>query len=280
MQNPESLTQRLMRSALGVAANNFGPMLDLYRPYVDGLNNLPADGRFLLVGNHTQAGFPEALLPAYYIRHHLGRQLRPLADRQFGKMGGPQADLLAAFGAVIGSPESASQLMRENRPILVFPGGGREIGKFKGEQYQLRWHNRSGFARVAIAHDYPIITTALVGADDIYTPLTSRDGLYGQASTWLTERLTGRTDMAMPLVRGIGPTLIPQPQRMYLRFGPAICTTTPAGVAADTWVSTVKERVQTQLESELGELQQLRAADPYRSLNPLSWGSALMPAAR
>ncbi|MCV7194349.1 lysophospholipid acyltransferase family protein [Mycolicibacterium brumae] len=279
MQNPDSLTQRLMRSALGVAADNLGPVLELYRPYVDGLENLPADGRFLLVGNHTQAGFPEAVLPAYYIRHHLGRQLRPLADRQFGKMGGPQADLLAAFGAVVGSPESASQLMRENRPILVFPGGGREIGKFRGEQYQLRWHNRYGFARVAIAHDYPIVTAALVGGDDLYTPLTSRDGLYGRASTWITERLTGRSDMAMPLIRGIGPTLIAQPQRMYLRFGPVVDTTKPADVTEAAWVTTVKDRVQAQLESELAALQRLRESDPYRSLNPLSWTSALMPTA-
>ena len=53
------------------AFGNIGPMMDLYRPYVDGLENLPRDGRFLLVGNHTQGGGEVFLIP-YFVRQEIG----------------------------------------------------------------------------------------------------------------------------------------------------------------------------------------------------------------
>ncbi|NIH98031.1 hypothetical protein FHU31_005037 [Mycolicibacterium fluoranthenivorans] len=39
---------RAMRRAAETAADAAAPLVDLYRPYVDGLQNLPRDGRFLL----------------------------------------------------------------------------------------------------------------------------------------------------------------------------------------------------------------------------------------
>lgn len=272
-----SIGERLWRNALTTVADHIEPVLNLSKPYVEGLDNLPADGRFLIVGNHTQMSAAEIVLIPYSVRQAIGKQVRPLADRQFGKMRGLQADLIAAYGAVVGSPEAATSLMEANQTILVFPGGGREIGKFKGEEYKLRWDNRYGFARLAAQHRYPIVTAALVGGDDVYTSITTRDGLYGRASGWLGQRIAGRSDMAMPLVRGIGPTLIPQPQRMYLRFGAPITSTEPADTGCDTWVAELKEHVQAQLEFDLDDLQRIRRGDPYRALNPLARHSAATP---
>ena len=120
-----------IRQIVETVADGVGPLLDLYRPYVDGLQHLPRDGRFLLVGNHTQSGAEGFLIP-YLVRREIGTLVRPLTDRGFGKMPGPAADLLAACGATVGAPEAAHELMRHNQPILVFPGGGREIAKFSG----------------------------------------------------------------------------------------------------------------------------------------------------
>jgi len=48
---------RALRRVVETVADGLGTLVDLYRrPYVDGLQNLPRDGRFLLVGNHTQFG--------------------------------------------------------------------------------------------------------------------------------------------------------------------------------------------------------------------------------
>lgn len=266
-----------LRSMAGAAGDALDPVVDLTKPYVDGLDHLPRDGRFLLVGNHTQFGTETLLIP-YYVRRELGRWIRPLADRGFGQMRGPAGDLLAAAGAVVGHPDSARELMQHNETVLVFPGGGREIPKFKGEEYQLRWDGRSGFARVAIAHNYPIVPVGLVGGDDVYQPITYRDSAWGRLSASFGERFGGRSDMAMPLVRGVGPTLIPRPRRMYLGFGSPIDTGRPSRARAAGWEQQVKGATQDALEQILTDLQELREADPFRNLNPLAWRAAVRPA--
>jgi 1-acyl-sn-glycerol-3-phosphate acyltransferase len=192
-------------------------------------------------------------------------------------MPGPAGDLLAACGAVVGAPETARELMRHSEPVLVFPGGGREIPKFKGEEHTLRWQGRSGFARLSTENNYPIVPVGLVGGDDVYRSITTREGRWGQLSQRLTEKLTGRPDMALPLMHGIGPTLIPRPRRMYLRFAAPIDTTKPARLAADKWVAAVKQKTQESLEQTLADLLEIRTSDPYRELNPRAWRSATQP---
>jgi 1-acyl-sn-glycerol-3-phosphate acyltransferase len=272
----KSLRVKMWRRTLAATADKLGPAMDLYKPYVEGLQNLPADGRFLLVGNHTQFGLGEIALIPYFVRSTIGSQVRTLAARELAR-NGRQAPIFTAYGAVIGSPENASELMRDDQTILVFPGGGREMPKFKGEEYTLRWNNRYGFARSAIQHGYPIITAVLVGGDDVFTSMTTRDSRWGQFSEWVGERISGRTDMAFPPVRGIGPTLIPRPQRMYLRFGVPIDTNRPGRTSAKNWVCTIKDRVQTELETTLSDLQRIREQEPDPELKPMTWRSAVMP---
>lgn len=268
---------RALQRVIEVVADSIDPVIDLWRPYLDGLDNLPSDGRFLLVGNHTQMGSAETFLIPYAVRRHLGVRVRPLADRQFGQMRGLPGDLLTAFGGVVGAPETARELMRHDETVLVFPGGGREIPKFKGEEYTLRWHGRSGFARIAVETGYPIVPVGLVGGDDVYRSLTARDSAWGRFSQALSSRFGGREDMAIPLMRGIGPTLLPRPERMYLRFGAPIDTTTPLGIDGSEWAEEVKRRTQTALEQILDDLLSLRETDPYRGLSPLAWSRAARP---
>lgn len=268
---------RALRQLFGNIGDGLDPLIDLYRPYVDGLAKLPRDGRFLLVGNHTQSG-AEVFLTSYYLRRELGVRVRPLAERGMGEARGLAKDLIAAYGGVVGHPDTARELMRHNETVLVFPGGGREIAKFKGEEYQLRWEGRSGFARVAIESSYPIVPVALVGGDDVYQSLFARDSTWGRLSQSVGERLSGRGDMAMPLMRGIGPTLIPRPQRMYMAFGEPISTVQPAGKNAATWLATVRDSTKQSLENILAHLQVVRAEDPFRRLNPLGWPNAVEPA--
>jgi 1-acyl-sn-glycerol-3-phosphate acyltransferase len=275
IMNPPARIQT-MRRAVDTLHDGLGPLVDLYRPYVDGLHTLPKDGRFLLVGNHTQFGVEVLLIP-HYVRRAIGARVRPLADRSMGQMRGAARDLFAAYGAVVGAPETARELMRHNESILVFPGGGREIAKFKGEENTLHWDGRAGFARVSVENNYPIVPVALAGADDVYQSLITRDSRWGRLSLSLTAKLFGRRDTALPLLHGVGPTLIPRPQRMYLRFAAPIDTTKPARVSEQKWVATVKQNTQESLERALADLLEIRSSDPYRELNPLAWRAATQP---
>lgn len=275
IMEPSGRVQRLRR-VIDTVADGIRPVVGLYRPYLDGLEHLPEDGRFLLVGNHTQSS-AEVFMIYDAVRRSIGTRVRPLADRNFGRMRGLPADLLAAFGAVVGKPETAGELMRHNQTILVFPGGGREIAKYKGEEYRLRWQGRIGFARLAAEYNYPIVPAGLVGGDDVYRSLFSRDSAMAKLGEALGRRLNGPPDAAMPLVRGIGPTLIPRPERMYLRFGAPIDTTRARGAGKQAWAEAVKARTQSDLEQILADLLRLRDGDPYRRLNPLAWRDATTP---
>jgi hypothetical protein len=75
----------------------------------------------------------------------------------------------------------------------VFPGGGREMPKFKGEEYTLRWQGRSGFARLSLRHNYPIVPVGLVGGDDVYQ--SSPRARVGGASPHAYRNRYGRTPL-------------------------------------------------------------------------------------
>lgn len=278
LTNPPPRAEALRRAIFTIADGLTTPV-DLSRIYVDGLENLPGNGRFLLVGNHTSAGWPEIVLTPYFVHRHLGVRVRGLATQSVAQLKGFGRDLIEAVGGVPGQPDVGAELMRRDETILVFPGGGRDMLKFKGEEYQLHWEGRSGFARLAIAHDYPIVPVGLVGGDDVFHSLVARNSVWERVTRTFGQRLHGVSGVGVPVSRGLGPTLLPRPQRMYLRFGQPISTTRPARVKAEKWEATVKQQAQTALETVLADLQELRRGDPFRNLNPLRWRAALMPGA-
>ncbi len=101
--------------------------------------------------------------------------------------------LLKRWGAVEGNPDNCTQLMQAGQPVLVFPGGAREVAMRKDEVHKLVWKKRTGFARMAIEHGYDIIPFASAGCDEAYRVLV--DGNDFQQS-WL-----GRTLLKRPRAR-------------------------------------------------------------------------------
>ena len=64
---------QILRRFLGSVSDAAEPIVDVIRPYIEGLESLPADGRFLLVANHTQS-FIEVPLILHYVRRGIGRR--------------------------------------------------------------------------------------------------------------------------------------------------------------------------------------------------------------
>ena len=52
--------------------------------------------------------------------------------------------LLAGSGAVPGTRQNCAALLAADGPVLVFPGGAREVYKRRNQRYQLLWGNRVG----------------------------------------------------------------------------------------------------------------------------------------
>jgi 1-acyl-sn-glycerol-3-phosphate acyltransferase len=201
------------------------PLRRLARPKLYGTENLPSE-RALLVGNHTIYGLID--LPFLIAEIFRAREVlvRSLGDHAHFRVPAYR-NLLMACGMVRGTRANCSELMRRGELVLVFPGGAREVSKRRGEKYQLIWANRLGFARMAIEHAYPIVPFAAVGAEESLDIVLDADSPLMAPVRAVTERLFGTEPL--PLVRGIGLTPIPRPQRLYFWFGEPVSTERFAG---------------------------------------------------
>jgi 1-acyl-sn-glycerol-3-phosphate acyltransferase len=237
----------------------------LTAPRFYGVERVPARRPVMIAGNHTLLGVLDVplMLLGLFERRHVWP--RPLGDHVHFRIPGWRA-LLRAFGTVPGTPETCRALMRAGESVLVFPGGGREVFKRKGEQYRLFWSGRSGFARLAIEHGYPIVPLAAVGAEECYDILVDA----GDLLRWVPPlRWVPRADETPPLVCGLGPTPLPRPERFYFHFGPPIETRHLAGLEDDERVQlTVREQVRSAVETGIAFLLRAREQDPERRLLP------------
>lgn len=218
----------------------------------------------LWVGNHTIYGLID--IPVFgaelYLRH--GIYLRGLADRNHFMVPGWR-DTLAALGAVLGTRENCATLMEQGEQVLVFPGGGREVMKRRGERYKLIWKNRTGFARMAIRHGYPILPFASVGAEEAYDIWIDADDILaspiGRLLTMagLTDGVLRHGEAIPPLARGLGLTALPRPERFYFGVCPPIDTTVYAGREDDDRaVFELRDHVRDAVRDEIFRLQELR----------------------
>lgn len=245
----------------------FAPARHYFDPQFRGLEALDLSRPALFVGNHTIYGLTDAplLIEHLYTQHDV--VIRSLGDRVHFKLPG-WSQLLVRQGMVLGSPAHCSALMQAGQSIMVFPGGAREVMRRRGEKHRLIWKQRSGFARLAVEHGYDIIPFASVGPDDAFSILL--DGNQLRASKpwqWLDRngRLSAQTrggDMLPPVVRGLGPSLMPRPQRYYFGFGPRISTTAVAGRQDDAdIVWQIREQTAHSIEEQIQHLLEYRKTD-------------------
>lgn len=238
-----------------------------FRPQFFGLETLDLRRPALWVGNHTLYGLTDAPLMIEHLYTQHDTLLRGLGDR--GHFNVPfWGSLLTRNGMVLGSPEHCAALMQARQHVLVFPGGGREVMRRKGEACSLVWKKRTGFARLAIEHGYDIIPFASVGPDDNFKILIdANDVTATRAWQFLAGKLplmemTRGGDMIPPIARGIGPTLIPRPQTYYFGFGKRI-RSLPYKKHADpveaAWA--LREKVAASIEDQFVRLKVCRATD-------------------
>jgi 1-acyl-sn-glycerol-3-phosphate acyltransferase len=244
-------------------ASILAPLSRINQPKVYGIENIPADGS-VLVGNHTVIG----LLDLPFMLAEIWKRRR-LAVRSLGENAHYAIpvwrELLTSGGMVRGTRENVHALMNERQTILVFPGGAREVNKRRGEKYQLMWKERIGFARLAIEHGYPIVPFAAVGAEEMFEIVIDENNPAYAHFTDLVRQLTGWP--LQPLVHGVGPTLLPHPERLYFWFGEAIDTTCYAGRHEDDRAArVVRDEAKLAVESGIDFLLDERDSDPRRPL--------------
>lgn len=144
----------------------------LYRKYwrvqTLGLENVPADGPALVVGNHSGAIPLDAamLMTAVDLEHPCKRLLRFLYDPFVARM--PlMGDFYNRVGAVVASYDNARTLLQRGELVGIFPEGVQGVAKGVSRRYRLE-HFRTGFMRLSLELKVPIVPVAVVGAEETY----------------------------------------------------------------------------------------------------------------
>lgn len=250
------------------------PWRALTDPRIDGFAHLPADGRYLLVGNHTTLGLFDVPFLVLDVHDETGVLVRSLGERQHYRV--PLwRDLLSHFGTISGTREGTRALMRAGEPVLVFPGGGREVSRRRGDHYPLVWRERIGFARLALEFGYRVVPFSMIGVDDMWDVVVDADDrLYAPARA-LAARLDIDPDLLFPLVRGLGPTPLPRPQRIYGRIAaPIDAAAFGSAWADDVGAAALRDEVRAAVAAGITALQREREDDPARRLVPRLRGEA------
>ena len=195
---------------LDFAVAAVAPLMWLYRKYfrvqLHGVDRVPAEGRVVLVANHSgQLPFDAAMIEvALLLERDPPRVVRALVERWVPTL--PfVSTFMARCGQIVGTPENCRRLLAADEAILVFPEGVRGLNKPFRDRYRLRKFG-PGFMRLALESGAPIVPVGVVGAEEQAPALLDVKPL---------ARLLGFP--AFPIT----PTLLPLPlpSRYHLHFG-------------------------------------------------------------
>ena len=230
-----------------------------FQPVFEGLQYLDPERPALYVGNHTLLGYDvPPLVLGLYLEQSIW--LRGVADRVHFRI--PLwGQMVHQFGAFNGTRESVSTLMQAGEHILVYPGGGREVMKNKGEAYQLIWKDRIGFIELALQHGYDIIPFAAVGGEEAfdlhYDANDFRTSTLGQLArkTGLLKHMRDG-EAFVPFATGFkGLPYVPKRQPLRYQFMPRIETRYLPSSQHDGLKWALREQVAHSIQTGITQLQ-------------------------
>ncbi|MEM9728302.1 MAG: lysophospholipid acyltransferase family protein [Myxococcota bacterium] len=155
------------RADLGRLLTFFSWFYDHYfRVSVVGLDNVPDQGRALLIGNHS-GGLPidgTIVMGSLVFEKEPPRLAHAMVDDFFYAVPGT-AQLFARTGQFTGNPDQAARLLHDERLVLAFPEGARGTAKLAKDADSLVRFG-TGFMRLAIRTRTPIVPFGFIGGGE------------------------------------------------------------------------------------------------------------------
>ena len=139
-----------------------------FRADVRGMDHIPAEGPVLLVGNHSGGiVIADTFVFAQAFYDHFGTQRRfhQLAHDLVFKTPGPRV-LVQRYGTVPASPENMAKALERDAALLVYPGGDDETFRPSWESGTIEFAGRTGFVKLALAHNVPIVPIVAIGGQE------------------------------------------------------------------------------------------------------------------
>jgi 1-acyl-sn-glycerol-3-phosphate acyltransferase len=228
------------------------PVLDfIYRRYfriqTEGLENVPSEGRAVIVGNHSGSIPIDGLMLRTALRtdHPASRDLRWLAEDFLFYL--PFAGVfMNRAGAVRACQENAERLLSRDNLIAVFPEGVQGIRKLFRDRYRLQRFGRGGYIRLCLRTRAPLIPCAIIGGEEASPLLYRFDAL---ADLLRIPYLP--VTPTFPALGALG--LVPAPTKWRIKFGEPIAFDNygPEAADDDLLVGRLSERVRGTIQSML-----------------------------
>jgi 1-acyl-sn-glycerol-3-phosphate acyltransferase len=218
-----------------------------FRVEVEGVRNVPTQGRAVVVANHSGAlPFDGVMLREAIRQRHPGRDdLRWLAE-DFSFYLPFLGVTLNRLGAVRACPENAERLLGKGHLVGVFPEGAEGIKKLYRDRYRLQRFGRGGFVRLCLKTQSPIVPCAIIGAEETNPILYRFDNL---------SKLLGLDYLPItptfPLLGPLG--LLPAPTKWRIVFGEPISVEEygPQAAQDHVLVGRLAERVRSSINDLL-----------------------------
>ena len=143
----------------------------------EGMENIPPAGRALFVSNHRGFMPLDAVMHLSLIFTHRQRIPRFLIISSLLRF--PfLCNFLSKLGGVIANQENAARLFAAENLVGIFPEGIRGSFLPYRKTYRLRDFSKSGFAKLAIEHQAPIVPAAVIGHAEIFPIIGRIDSSY------------------------------------------------------------------------------------------------------
>ena len=138
--------------------------------------------------------------------------------------------------ALRASPDSATRLLAEHRPVLIFPEGIQGIGKPFRDRYRLQRFGRGGFVKLALRTGKPILPVAIMGAEETLPLLGKLPG----------------GPLGIPYLPVTGP--LPLPAKWRIRIGEPLAVPSEAKETDPSVVESMVEATRNTIEHMLRAL--------------------------
>jgi 1-acyl-sn-glycerol-3-phosphate acyltransferase len=234
-------------------------VIPYHRAEVRGLDRIPR-GPALYVGNHSGATLSiDTFIWCSEARRVHGMDSFPHGLAHDLIMDIPILNhIVCQLGGLRASPENARRAFEAGRKIVVYPGGDMEAYRPYRERNEVTFAGRTGFARIAIENNVPIIPVVAHGAHGTLLILHDFEGLAKKLK--LRERMRyGRLPVSFVLPYGFWlgpmPPYLPLPSRITIEMlEPIEVDGGPEAAADPAYVESVAVRVEQTIQTALRRL--------------------------
>src|SRR5947199_6739433 len=230
-----------------------------FRAEVRGLDNIPASGPALLVGNHSGGTYiADTFIFAAEFYAHFGpeRRFHQLAHDIAARL---PATGLSRWGTVAASHENAHKAFDKGAPVLVYPGGDWETFRPTWHSDQVEFAGRKGFIKLALERKVPIVPIVAIGGQE--TALFATRGERAAEATGWAKRARIKV-LPVAFAPPFGAPLLDLPARLPLPAKITVEVQRPIEVVErfgpEPEPEKVYEEITSEMQDRLSELQEER----------------------